>query len=145
MGAVMGRRGKWWARGSATTIMLVLTGSAVVLHRAPPPASDPHAGHIMPRAVPAAVATPAPLPRTGWTVTADSAGATTVAANVLDGDPATTWRTPATALPHTLTIDTHNAVAISGLTYLPPADSPNGRIGQYRVTLSKDGTTWSSA
>jgi galactose oxidase len=125
--------------------MLVLTGSAVALHHGPAPAPDPHAGHIMPRAVPAAVATPAPLPRTGWTVTADSAGATTVAANVLDGDPATTWRTAATALPHTLTIDTHNAVAISGLTYLPPADSPNGRIGQYRVTTSNDGTTWSSA
>src|SRR4051812_24213989 len=141
----MGRRGKWWTRAPATVIMLVLTGSAVALHREPAPALGPHDGHIMPRAVPAAVTTPAPLPRTGWTVTADSAGGTTVAANVLDGDPATTWRTAATALPHTLTIDTHNAVAISGLTYLPPADSPNGRIGQYRVTSSNDGTTWSSA
>src|SRR5690242_15577586 len=144
MGAVMGQRGRWWARASATTIMLVLAGSAVVLHREPAPAPDPHAGHIMPRFVPAAVATPAPLPRTGWTVSADSAGATTVAANVLDGDTDTTWRTEATALPHTITIDTHNAVAISGLTYLPPTDSPNGRIGQYRVTRSNDGTTWSS-
>jgi galactose oxidase len=140
----MGQRGRWWARASATAIMLVLAGSAVVLHREPVPAPDPHAGHIMPRFVPAAVATPAPLPRTGWTVSADSAGATTVAANVLDGDTDTTWRTAATALPHTITIDTHNAVAISGLTYLPPTDSPNGRIGQYRVTRSNDGSTWSS-
>jgi galactose oxidase len=141
MGAVMGRRGNWWARASATMIMCTLTGAAVVLHRGPAP--DPHARHIMPLAVPAAVTTPAPLPRTGWTVTADSA-AGGVAANVLDGDPATTWRTAATALPHTLTVDTNNAMAISGLTYLPPSDSPNGRIGQYRITTSNNGTTWSA-
>jgi galactose oxidase len=94
----------------------------------------------MPRAVPVAVTTAAPLPRTGWTVTADSG----TAANVLDGDPDTTWRTAATALPHILTIDTHNRIALSGLTYLPPADSANGRIGQYQVAISDNGTAWSA-
>jgi galactose oxidase len=127
-------------------LMCALIGTAVVLHHTPEnaAAADPHAGHIMPRAVPVAVSTPAPLPRTGWSVAADSAAGTTVAANVLDGDPATTWRTAAAALPHTLTVDTHNAVAVSGLTYLPPSDSANGRIGQYRIETSSNGTTWSA-
>src|SRR3954471_23583225 len=107
---------KLWSRGAATLIMCLATGAAVVLRAGPgePAAPDPHAGHIMPRAVPVAVTTPAPLPRTGWTVTADSAAGTTVAANAIDDNPSTTWRTAATALPHTLTIDTHNMVALSG-------------------------------
>ena len=131
----------------AITLMGALTGAAVALHQPPGTAttsSDPHAGHIIAKAIPAAVTTPAPLPRGGWTVAADSAGGSTPAANVLDGDAATTWRTAATALPHTLTVDTHNSVAIGGLDYLPPSDSANGRVGQYRITTSNDGTTWSA-
>ncbi len=96
----------------------------------------------MPAAVPVAVTTAAPLPRTGWTVTADNAQAN--AARVLDGDPGTVWRTDAVALPHFLVIDTHNRVALSGLTYLPPTDSEQGRIGQYQVQISDNGTTWSN-
>ena len=115
-----------WSRGAATLIMCAFTGAAVILHQngaEPATAADPHAAHIMPRAVPVAVTTPAPLPRTGWSVTADSSAGSTVAGNAIDNNPATTWRTAATALPHTLTIDTHNLVAVSGLTYLPPSDS----------------------
>jgi galactose oxidase len=126
--------------------MCVLVGSAVVLHERPSARSaapvDPHAGHVMPQAVPVAVTQAAPLPRTGWTVTADDAQAS--AATVLDGNAATFWKTAATALPHTLTIDTHNRIALGGLTYLPPASSPEGRIGQYKVQISDNGTTWSN-
>jgi galactose oxidase len=134
----MGRR---WL---ATVLMCALIAAALAFHQKAPPAAaaDPHAGHIMPSAIPAAVTTPAPLPHAGWTVAADNA-AGGAAANALDGNASTIWKTAATALPHTLTIDTHNLIAISGLTYLPPA-AANGRIGQYRITTSTDGATWSA-
>ncbi|MGX6602566.1 discoidin domain-containing protein [Micromonosporaceae bacterium Da 78-11] len=122
--------------------MCLLVGTAVALHHRPAaaPAADPHAGHLVPQTVPVAVTQAAPLPRTGWTVTADNAQAS--AAAVLDGKPATYWKTAATALPHTLTVDTHNRIALGGLTYLPPAGSPDGRIGQYKVQISDNGITW---
>jgi galactose oxidase len=126
-----------WPYLAAATILLAMARPAE-------PPADPHAGHIQPapHLVPAAVATPAPLPRTEWTVTADDAQASAPA--VLDGDPRTAWRTAPTALPHVLTIDTHNRVAVSGLTYLPPSDSSEGRIGQYTVQISDNGSTWSA-
>ena len=136
---------KLWSRGAATLIMCLGTGAVVALRAGtgePAAARDPHAAHVMPRAVPVAVTTPAPLPRTGWSVTADSSAGTATAGQAIDNDPATMWRTAATALPHALTVDTHNQVAVGGLTYLPPADGPNGRIGQYRVEISSDGTTY---
>ncbi|WP_239117578.1 discoidin domain-containing protein [Paractinoplanes ferrugineus] len=97
----------------------------------------------MPRAVPVAVTTAAPLPRTGWTVAADTATSGFEAAKALDDNTATAWKSTDTAMPHTITIDTKNRVALSGLTYLP-ATGTNGRIGQYRVQVSDNGTTWSA-
>lgn len=134
--------GKGWSRLAAATVLTVLIGLAVALHRpaGPPVAGDGHPGHAAPVLVPAAVSTAAPLPRTGWTVTADDAQAS--APGVLDGDPATAWRTTGGALPHWITVDTHNRVALSGLTYLPPAGDGPGRIEQYRVEVSDDGSTW---
>ena len=140
-------RNTWRPRMAATAVMSVLVGAAIVLHQQQTPddvaasASDPHAGHIMPRAIPVAVTQAAPLPRTGWTATADTSGS--AAAKVLDGDASSVWRTTATAMPHYLTIDTHNRIALSGLTYLPASDSADGRIGRYEVLTSDDGTTWS--
>ncbi|GAA4602481.1 hypothetical protein GCM10023107_60500 [Actinoplanes octamycinicus] len=125
--------------------MCLFAGVAVAVHRpapaAPPAPPDPHAGHIMPRAVPVAVTTPLPLPRTGWVATADSGQST--AARVLDGDTTTAWLSGTGALPHRVALDTGNRVAVSGLTYLPRTTA-NGRIGQYRVEVSDDGTTWSA-
>jgi galactose oxidase len=135
---------KLWSRGAATLIMCAVTGAAVVLNRADDPAvpRDPHAAHVMPRAVPVAVMAPGPLPRANWSVTADSSPADTPAGNAIDNNPGTMWRTAATALPHTFTIDTDNLVSISGLTYLPPTDSADGRIGRYRVSVSGNGSTY---
>ena len=87
------------------------------------------------------------LPRTGWTVTADSAASGNPAANVLDGNTATYWHTVwgtgAPALPHNLVIDMKANKTVSGLTYLPRQDtSNNGNIGNYRVELSTTGTSW---
>ncbi len=92
--------------------------------------------------------------RAGWTVTADSEevlGEDGRALNVLDGNPATIWHTrwsgPEDPLPHTLTIDTKQVRTVSGFTYVPrPASTGrNGAVGQYRIELSVDGTTWTAA
>jgi galactose oxidase len=90
------------------------------------------------------------LPRTAWTVSADSqASGTYAASNVLDGNALTIWHTPYTGtippLPHTITIDMHGTETVSGLSYLPRQDSSlNGTIGKYSISISGDGNTWSS-
>lgn len=101
----------------------------------------------------AAAADPAPptaLSRTGWTATADdqeTSKSNDVASNVLDGNIATIWHsrwsgTPA-PLPHTLTVDMKISQTLTGLSVLPRQDGkPNGRIGQYSITVSADKTSW---
>jgi galactose oxidase len=90
------------------------------------------------------------LPRTGWTVSADSQqSAANAASNVLDGNGTTIWHTPYTGtippLPHSITIDMHSVRTVSGLSYLPRQDSVlNGTIGQYSISVSSDGSTWGS-
>jgi mono/diheme cytochrome c family protein len=90
-----------------------------------------------------------PLPRTGWTATADSAetaGEDGRAANVLDGNPATIWHTTwsaATApMPHWIVLDMQRAAEVTGLRYLPRGNTPNGTVRQYRISLSVDGVNW---
>jgi galactose oxidase len=91
---------------------------------------------------------PPELPRTGWTATTSDASPGSPASNALDGDAATMWHsqyegTPA-PLPHVITIDMQSVQDISGLRYLPRQDgTPNGTIGQYSVTVSRDGATFS--
>jgi galactose oxidase len=91
------------------------------------------------------------IPRTGWTVAADSqetAAANGAATQAIDGDAATFWHTQYTptvaALPHTYTIDMHATNTVAGLTYLPrpAAGGGNGRIGQYQVAVSANGTAF---
>jgi galactose oxidase len=90
------------------------------------------------------------LPRTGWTVSADSQESAVYAAgNVLDGNGTTIWHTPFSGtvppLPHSITIDMHKTQLASGLAYLPRQDaSLNGTIGKYSVYVSSDGSTWGS-
>jgi galactose oxidase len=90
------------------------------------------------------------LLRAGWTASASDELPDCPAGKVLDGDPATFWHSTYTPtgspLPHSITIDMHATMDVSGLTYLPRQDgSPNGTIGRYEITTSSDGTTWSSA
>ncbi|MFF4983916.1 discoidin domain-containing protein [Streptomyces sp. NPDC001046] len=89
------------------------------------------------------------LDRDGWTVTASSeetAAENGRASNVLDGDARTIWHTKwsgtATPPPHTLTVDMHRTAVVSGLVYRPRADHPNGRVGEYGISVSKDGQNW---
>ncbi|WP_206795469.1 discoidin domain-containing protein [Amycolatopsis sp. MtRt-6] len=87
-----------------------------------------------------------PLPRTGWTATASDQDASGPAANVLDGDPGTTWRSkPATPLPHAITLDMRATNVVTGVQVRPPGDKPDGTIGRYRVETSTDGTTFTPA
>lgn len=90
-----------------------------------------------------------PLPRTGWTATADSAetaGEDGRAANVLDGNPATIWHTTWSAstapMPHWIVLDLQRGTEVTGLRYLPRSNMPNGTIRQFRVLLSADGVNW---
>ncbi|MFJ6755598.1 discoidin domain-containing protein [Streptomyces sp. NPDC091273] len=89
------------------------------------------------------------LDRTGWTATAsdeETTGENGRAANVLDGNINTIWHSKwsgtATPLPHTLTIDMRQTSVVSALVYRPRANGPNGRIGEYGISLSTDGRAW---
>ncbi|MFM2054003.1 MAG: hypothetical protein RL456_2040 [Pseudomonadota bacterium] len=90
-----------------------------------------------------------PLPRAGWTASADSAetaGENGAAANVLDGNAATIWHTEWSAttrpLPHWIVLDMQRGTEVTGLRYLPRGGGGNGTIGRYRIFLSADGSSW---
>src|SRR5204862_100189 len=141
-----------WPAYLLTAVMTALVGVAAISNGQSAPAQDAGPpGHAHPAFVAAAVSGPAPIPATGWTVTADSqetARENGAASNVLDGNTATIWHSawstsPAAPLPHWITIDMHTTNVVSGLAYLPRQDgSHNGTIGQYRIDTSTDGTNW---
>ncbi|KAL8982736.1 MAG: hypothetical protein Q9177_005181 [Variospora cf. flavescens] len=88
------------------------------------------------------------LPRDNWKVTADSENPLPNqhrAVEATDGAPTTYWSTQfdgsSPGFPHTFTIDQGSAKAVSGLSYLGPPTS-KGRIGQYTIHKSTDGSTW---
>ncbi|MGW7328980.1 discoidin domain-containing protein [Streptomyces sp. NPDC054840] len=91
------------------------------------------------------------LDRAGWTATAsdeETVGENGRAANVLDGNAATLWHskyvpTP-TPLPHSITVDMHRTAVVSALVYRPRTDGPNGRVGEYGISLSTDGLSWAT-
>ena len=94
------------------------------------------------------------LPRENWQVKADSENPLPNqhrAAEATDGVVNTYWSTQfdgaKPGFPHTFTINQGSAKAVSGLTYLAPPTSlgitPPGRVGQYNIQKSTDGTTWS--
>lgn len=76
-----------------------------------------------------------------------------LAAYVVDGDPATTWSntySPEYAgPPHHVTIDLGAVYTVTGFKYLPRQDGwngvENGDIGEYKVFVSTDGTTFTEA
>ncbi|MCX4721367.1 discoidin domain-containing protein [Streptomyces virginiae] len=89
------------------------------------------------------------LDRAGWTATAsdEETGAESGrAANVLDGNTATLWHSKwaptSTPLPHSITVDMHRTEVVSALVYRPRTNGPNGRVGEYNISLSADGLGW---
>ncbi|MFJ8209756.1 endo-alpha-N-acetylgalactosaminidase family protein [Streptomyces sp. NPDC096033] len=79
----------------------------------------------------------------------ETAGEDGSAANVLDGKAATIWHTQwyaATApMPHEITLDLGASYPVSALHVLPRQTQSNGRIADYQVFTSADGTTWGPA
>ncbi|MGM0461151.1 MAG: S8 family serine peptidase [Fibrobacterota bacterium] len=68
------------------------------------------------------------------------------AENVLDGDINTVWFThwedAAEEHPHEIVLAMDTSAVIGGLQYTPRQDSENGRIDEYEVYVSQDGTDW---
>ena len=93
------------------------------------------------------------IPRTGWTVSADSAETQAedgAVANAIDGDLLTIWHTEwstgTSPPPHSFVVNLGSARAIGGFKYLPPpAGNPNGNIASWRLHTSVDGVNWTLA
>lgn len=71
------------------------------------------------------------------------------ASHLIDGDSGTYWHTrydvTVTKHPHTVDIDLGADRRISGVSVLPRQDGPNGRIKDYRISVSTDGKEWTEA
>ncbi|MFD4371148.1 discoidin domain-containing protein [Streptomyces sp. NPDC058486] len=54
----------------------------------------------------------------------------------------TRWAGAAPAFPHHLTLDLEKPYDITGVQYTQRQNARNGRIKNYRIEVSADGTTW---
>jgi hypothetical protein len=79
-------------------------------------------------------------------IDADSAAPGYPASYAIDGDPNTFWHTPwegtPPGYPHEIRLDLGSPVEIGGFRYVPRQDMANGRIAEYALYLSPDGTAW---
>ncbi len=70
----------------------------------------------------------------------------TPASNLTDGDPNTFWHTmysvTMASFPHWVDFDCGEEKTLTGFSYLPRQDSPNGRIKDYEIYVSQDGKNW---
>ncbi len=84
------------------------------------------------------------IPSTDFVITeVGSQDAVHVASRALDGDPLTYWRTNGNdPFPHQLMIDLGQTYSVSQVKVLPPADNKNGKLFDYEIYLSMDGTNW---
>ncbi|MBM4047521.1 MAG: DUF4981 domain-containing protein, partial [Planctomycetes bacterium] len=68
--------------------------------------------------------------------------------HAIDGKPAirlgghSRWQPDAPPHPHELVIDFGDTVNVAGVVYHPRQDSPSGRVRDYELYLSPDGSTW---
>jgi beta-galactosidase len=69
--------------------------------------------------------------------------------HVFDGKPYTYWHTEwkkvAPDYPHEIVIDFGEELNVSGLKYLARQDNSNGRIAEYEIYVSSNGSDWGSA
>ena len=93
-----------------------------------------------------------PIPKAGWSATADSyqTGTGNDPQMAIDGDPNSFWHTeffnPAPpSHPHNLDISLGGTYTMTMVAYTPKQLDPNGRIGNYTIYTSSDGSSWSFA
>jgi hypothetical protein len=92
------------------------------------------------------------VPKAAIQVVADSEETTAEdgrAANAIDDNPYTIWHTEydggVAPLPHQLTLDLGATYRLAGLRCLPRQDGGvDGRVADYEVAVSIDGTSWST-
>lgn len=70
----------------------------------------------------------------------------TPATNLVDGKAETFWHTMYSVtmanFPHWVDFDCYDVKPLTGFTYLPRQDSPNGNIRDYEIYVSQDGKNW---
>lgn len=90
------------------------------------------------------------IDNSGWSIQyADSEHADGPASNAIDSDSTTIWHTEwelsQPDYPHEIQIDLGQPYPVNGIQYLPrQTGSINGKITEYEVYLSTDGTNWGS-
>ncbi len=96
-------------------------------------------------------AAPVPLPKDAMKVTdvdsQETEGEDGKASNVIDGETSTYWHTEwlneEAPYPHHVTVDLGASTELTGISIQGrPGAEPNGRIKDYEVYVSADGTTW---
>ncbi|MFB9573673.1 family 20 glycosylhydrolase [Streptomyces yanii] len=79
----------------------------------------------------------------------ETVGENGAAANAIDGDLNTIWHTQwysaSPDFPHHVTLDLGKQYDVTGLQYTQRQNARNGRIKDYRIEVSVDGTTWKEA
>jgi hypothetical protein len=103
-------------------------------------------------AKPAPVVTPEVIPQTEWklvyTDSEETVGEDGAAVNAFDGNATTIWHTQwkdaEPPHPHEIQIDLGQSYEISGFRYLARSNSQNGRILDYEIYISTDGSNWGS-
>lgn len=89
-----------------------------------------------------------PKPRDAWSISKVSSEEKGEgdASHLIDGKPGTFWHTQyglfLAKYPHEVTVDLGAVTKLSGLTMLPRQDRRNGRIKEYAISTSADGSEW---
>jgi alpha-L-fucosidase len=88
----------------------------------------------------------------GWKIasfSSEQADASEQAVNAIDGNPATIWHSQwkgeVPEHPHSIVIDLGGEKSVSGFTYLPRSNSLAGVFKKWKVEVSTDGTTYTTA
>ncbi|MCA9257854.1 MAG: discoidin domain-containing protein [Planctomycetales bacterium] len=88
------------------------------------------------------------IDRSTWEATASSDDDDGPIASLIDGDVSTFWHSrwqhDAPSPPHVATIDFGKTLALKGVVATPRRGNPNGRVRDYRIEVSVDGSTWKS-
>ncbi len=93
------------------------------------------------------------ISRAAWSIhnvsSEELTGANNAATNAIDGTTNTFWHTKwfngqFQAAPYNISINLGATYNLTGFKYLPRSDNPNGRLAEYRIYVSTNGSTWGS-